>query len=79
MELLFFLSELHEVSFNKLINLAVHHALHIAGLVVGAMVFDAAVIEDVGAYLRAPFYLLLACLNLISFFETMLQLLVIQL
>ena len=40
--------ELHQVCLDESIDLAIHHAIHIRGLIVGAVVFHAAVIEDRG-------------------------------
>ena len=56
--------ELHKVSLDKAVNLAVHHAVHISGLVSGAVVLDATVVKHVAAYLATLFYLLLTSLNL---------------
>ena len=72
--LLLLLGELHEIGFDEAVYLAVHHAANIAGLVIGAVVLDAAVIEYVTANLAAPLYLLLAGLNLGLFGASFLQL-----
>ena len=56
--------KLHEVGLDKLVDLAVHHAIHIGGLIVGAVVLDTAVVEHIAAYLATPLDLLLSCLNL---------------
>ena len=60
----FSLSSTHEVGFDEGVELAVHYSGDVAGLVVGAVVLDAAVVEDVGAYLAAPLNLFLAGLYL---------------
>ena len=40
-------SKFHEVCFDEIIDFAVHDAIDVRCLVVGAVVFDAAVVEDV--------------------------------
>ena len=65
--------EFHEVCLYESVNLAVHHSVHVRGLIVGAVVLYAAVVKDIGAYLAAPFNLLLACLNLRLRLETFLH------
>ena len=45
----FFLGELHQVSLNEVVEVAVHHAANIGCLIVGAVVFNAAVVEHVAA------------------------------
>ena len=55
MGVVLFGAELHKVGFYEVVNFAVHYACDIAGLVVGAVVFDATVVHDVAAYLAAPF------------------------
>ncbi len=64
---------------SKIIYLAVHHAIDIGCLIVGAMVFDTAVIEDITSYLTSPLYLLLACLNLRLGLEALLHGAVVEL
>ena len=67
LEFLFFwrlFGELHKVGFDKAIDVAVHHSIDIGGLIVGAMVFDTAVVEDIGANLTTPLYLLFARFDL---------------
>ena len=71
--------ELHEISLDKTVYFAIHHAIHIRGLVVGAMVFDALIIKDIGAYLAAPLYLLLASLYLCLGFQPLLHGTVVEL
>jgi len=63
---LFFIidGEFHQVCLDELVYLAVHDPVNVRGLVVGTVVFDAAVVEDVGVDLRTPLYLLLASLYL---------------
>lgn len=51
--------KLHQVRFFELVNFTVHYAIHVAGLIVGAMVFYTVVVKNVAAYLRTPFDLLL--------------------
>ena len=77
--LLLLLGELHEIGFDEAVYFAVHHAADIAGLIVGAMVLDAAVVEDVTANLAAPLYLLLARLNLGLFGASLLEGAVVEL
>ena len=70
---------LHQVGLDEAIDLAVHHGRDIGGLVARAVVLDAAVIEDVAAYLRPPLDLLLPCLDLGLRPTATLQLLVVEL
>ena len=49
--------EFHQVSFDEAVYLSVHHTVHVAGLEIGAVVFHAAVVEDVATNLATP----LAC------------------
>ena len=72
--LLAFGSEFHEVCFNEVVEFAVEDAGDIGGLVVGAVVLDAAVVHDVGAYLAAPFNLLLAGLDFVLLLHAVLTL-----
>lgn len=55
--------EFHEVGFDELVDFPVHHPSDVRRLVVRSVVFYAAVVEDVGAYLGAPLDLLLARLD----------------
>ena len=72
------LGEFHEVGFDEVVEVAVHHAAHVAGLVVGAVVLDAPVIKDVAAYLASPFDFLLAVLDLALLLASVLELLVVE-
>lgn len=56
--------EFHEVCLDEIVYFAVHDTIYIRCLVVGAMVLDAAVVEDIRANLAAPFYLFLTSFNL---------------
>ena len=71
--------KLHQVCLDKFINIAIHHSIDIAGLVVGAVVFHAAIIEDIRADLASPFNFLLARLHFSLRLATFLQLQFIQL
>ena len=77
--LLDFGAELHEVGFDEVVDFAVHHAGDVAGLVVGAVVFDAAVVHDVAAYLRTPLDFLLAGLDFGLLFHAVAQLALVEL
>ena len=70
---------LHQVGLDEAIDLAVHHSRDIGGLVARTVVLDAAVVEDVAAYLRPPLDLLLPSLDLGLRPTATLQLLVIEL
>ena len=72
-------TELHEVGFDEVVDFAVHDAGDVASLVVGAVVFDAAVVHNVAAYLAAPFNLFLAGLDFGLFFHAVLHLAVVEL
>ena len=71
--------ELHEIRLYESVDLAVHHSVHIRGLVVGAVVFHTTVIKDITSYLASPLYLLLSCLNLRLCLETLLHGTVVEL
>ncbi len=64
---LFFLGcarKFHEIGFDKPIQIAVHHCANIAGLVIGTVVFYAAGVRHVTAYLRSPLNFLFGSLHL---------------
>ena len=48
---LLFAAKLHEVGFDEVVYLAIHYAVYVGCLVVGAVVFHTTVVEDVTAYL----------------------------
>jgi hypothetical protein len=43
--------KLHEIGFDEWVEVAVHDAVDVGCLPVGAVVFDTTVVEDVAAYL----------------------------
>ena len=71
--------EFHQVGLDELIDISVHDGSDIRGLVARAVVFHAAVIEDVAADLGTPFDFLLPSLDLGLSLATALKLLVIEL
>ena len=81
MLILFFVvyGELHEVGFDETVDLAVHDAIHVAGLEIRAVVLYTLVIEDIRTDLTAPFYLFLARLDLRLGFQTLLHCAVVEL
>ena len=76
--LLFRARELHEVGFDEAVEIAVHNSVYVGGLESGAVVFDAAVVENIAAYLRAPLDFHLPRLDLGLFFQTVVHLLLIK-
>ena len=74
-----FATELHEIGFDEVVYLAIHYARDIGGLVVGAVVFDATVVEDVAAYLAAPLYLFLTGFDFGLFFHAVLHFALVEL
>jgi hypothetical protein len=49
----------HQIGFDERVYLSVHHALYVAALVIGAVVFYPTVVEHVASYLGAPLDFLL--------------------
>ena len=74
----FAVREFHQIGFDEPVYFSVHHSVYVGCLIVGAMVFHAAVIEYVTAYLRAPLDFFLASLYLCLFFHAVLQFFVVQ-
>ena len=77
--LLLLASKFHQVRLEEFVDIAVHNALNVGGLVVGSVVFHAAVVEDVGTDLTAPFDLQLARLDFILFLHAVTHLAVVEL
>lgn len=50
--------KLHKVCLDEAVDLSVHHSVHVRRLIVGAVILDAAVVEDITPYLTSPLYLL---------------------
>ena len=65
--------KLHQISFNKRVYIAIHDGIDVRCLIIGTVVLDASVIEDIGAYLASPFDLLLTGFHLGSRLTTFLQ------
>ena len=59
----FFSGELHQVCFDEIVDLSIHHTVHVGSLVVRTLVFYATVIEYVTTDLRTPLDLLLSGLH----------------
>ena len=72
-------SKFHQICLQKSINISIHNALDIRGLVVGAVVFHTAVVEYVAANLAAPFDFQLARLDFVLLFHTVTHLAVVEL
>src|SRR3712207_2882035 len=68
----------HQVSFDKVVDLAIHHSVHIRSLMIGAVILHPAVVEHVAPYLRSPLDLLLSRLYLCLLRHAVLQLLIVQ-
>ncbi len=77
--LFFFRAKLHQPSLEELVDIAIHNTLHIRGLIVGAVIFHAAVVEDIGADLATPFDFHLARLNLVLLLHAVAHLTVVEL
>ena len=77
--LLLFTAKFHQISLQEGIDVAVHDALYVGGLIIGAVVFHTAVVEDVATDLAAPFNLHLARLNLVLLLHTVTHLAVVEL
>ena len=75
---LFVGGEFHQVGLYEVVDVTIHDSTHVAGLVVSAVVLDAAVVEDVAAYLATPLYLLLAVLDFALLLAAVLELLVVE-
>ena len=56
--------ELHQISLDKTIYLAIHDGIDIRSLIARAVILHSAVIKDIASNLTAPLYLLLAGFNL---------------
>ena len=70
--------ELHQVSLDELVDLAIHNSVHIRSLIIGAVILDTAVIEHLASDLAAPLYLFLPCLDLGLLLQTMIHLFLIK-
>ena len=77
--LLRFLGKFHKIGLDETVYFSIHHSAYIRGLIAGAVVFYATVVEYVAAYLRAPFDFLLSRLYLVLFALAFLQFLVVEL
>ena len=58
--------KLHQICFDKRIDIAVHYTVHVRSLVIGTVIFHAAVVEHVATDLRTPFDFLFAGFNLVD-------------
>ena len=72
-------SKLHKIGLDEIVDFTVHDTIDVRGLVVGTVVLDTTVVEDVGAYLTAPLDLLLASLDLGLSLEALLHGTVVEL
>ena len=71
--------ELHQIGFDEVIDLPVHHSSDIGGLVACTVVLHTTIIEDIASYLCTPFDLLLACFDFGLCPTPALELLVVEL
>lgn len=70
--------KLHEVCLDEGIEVAVHHTAYVRCLMVGAVVFNSAVVKHIASYLRSPFDLHLSGFDLGLFLEAELEFLVVE-